>query len=402
MEIKGLITLLFLLFTLNVLKAQENNDSQDKSGYKITDVISIPVTSIKDQNKSSTCWSYSSLSFLESELLRNGGPQVDLSEMFIVWHCYKEKAEKYARMHGNINFGPGGAFHDAIWVMKNYGLVPESAFKGLKEGDELPVHSEMDEVLKSYMNGVVKNVEKRLSPVWHDTFKDMLNNYLGEVPDKFIYNGVEYTPKTFVSNYLKLKADDYIEIGSFTHHPFYEKFILEVPDNWLWDEIYNVPLQEMIEIIDYALISGYTVAWGADVSDKGFATKTKGIAVIPDINVEDLTESDLVRWQGMSKEKKDEELYKLDKPGKEKVITQEMKQTDFDNHLSTDDHGMHIIGMAKDQNGTEYYKVKNSWGNYNIYEGYFYASKSYVALKTIDFMIHKNAVPPKIKAKLGL
>lgn len=304
MEIKGLITLLFLLFTLNVLKAQENNDSQDKSGYKITDVISIPVTSIKDQNKSSTCWSYSSLSFLESELLRNGGPQVDLSEMFIVWHCYKEKAEKYARMHGNINFGPGGAFHDAIWVMKNYGLVPESAFKGLKEGDELPVHSEMDEVLKSYMNGVVKNVEKRLSPVWHDTFKDMLNNYLGEVPDKFIYNGVEYTPKTFVSNYLKLKADDYIEIGSFTHHPFYEKFILEVPDNWLWDEIYNVPLQEMIEIIDYALISGYTVAWGADVSDKGFATKTKGIAVIPDINVEDLTESDLVRWQGMSKEKR--------------------------------------------------------------------------------------------------
>ncbi len=402
MEIKRLITLLLLLFIFNILKAQVNTEYQSESGYIITDLINIPVTSVKDQNKSSTCWSYSSLSFFESEILRNGGPQVDLSEMFIVWHCYNEKAEKYSRMHGNINFGPGGAFHDVTWVMKNFGLVPESVYKGLKEGDELPVHSEMDEVLKSYMNGVVRNVERRLSPVWHDTFKDMLNNYLGVIPDKFMYNGVEYTPKTFVSNYLKLKPDDYVEIGSFTHHPFYEKFILEVPDNWLWDEIYNVPLHEMIEIIDYALKSGYSVAWGADVSDKGFATKTKGIAVVPDYSTEDLSESDLVRWQGMSKEKKDEELYKLDKPGKEKVITQEMKQTDFDNHLSTDDHGMHIVGMAKDQNGTEYYKVKNSWGNYNSYEGYFYASKSYIALKTIDFMIHKDAIPPKIKAKLGL
>jgi bleomycin hydrolase len=402
MEIKGLILFLLLLFTLNILKAQEGAEYKNESGYFMTDFVNIPVTSIKDQNKSSTCWSYSTLSFLESEILRKGGSEVDLSEMYIVWQCYNEKAKKYARMHGNINFGPGGAFHDIIWVMKNYGLVPESAYKGLKEGDELPVHSEMDEVLKSYMNGVVKNVEKRLSPVWHDTFKDMLNNYLGEIPDRFMYEGVEYTPKSFVSNYLKLKPEDYIEIGSFSHHPFYEKFILEVPDNWLWDEIYNVPIQEMTEIIDYALKSGYSVAWGADVSDKGFATKAKGIAVVPDLNIEELAESDLVRWQGMSKEKKEEELYKLEKPGKEKIITQEMKQIDFDNYSSTDDHGMHIIGMAKDQNGTEYYKVKNSWGKYNSYEGYFYASKSYVALRTIDFMIHKDAIPPKIKAKLGL
>jgi bleomycin hydrolase len=230
----------------------------------------------------------------------------------------------------------------------------------------------------------------------------MLNNYLGKIPETFIYNGINYTPRSFAEDYLKINSDDYIEIGSYTHHPFYEKFILEVPDNWLWDEIYNVPMNEMMEIIDYALDNGYSVAWGADVSDKGFATKSKGIAVIPEVDTTDMTGTELTRWGKMNEKDQQEELFKLEKPGKEKTITQEMRQADFDNYLSTDDHGMHIIGTVKDQNGTFYYKVKNSWGDYNDYEGYFYASKPYVELRTIDLMVFKNAIPKNIRVKLGI
>jgi bleomycin hydrolase len=373
-----------------------------ESGYIFTPGIEIPATSIKDQYKSGTCWSYSSLSFLESELLRKGKPETDLSEMFVVWNCYKQKAEKYVRMHGNTNFSGGGAFHDATWVIRNFGMVPESAYSGLNMGEKKPVHGEMDVVLKSFVEGIVKNQDKKLSPIWHNAFNDMLNNYLGKIPETFIYNGITYSPHSFTTDYLQINPDDYVEIGSYTHHPFYEKFIIEVPDNWLWDEIYNVPLADMMEIIDNALNNGYSVAWGADISDKGFATKLKGIAVVPEVDTSDMTDTELNRWGKLNEKDQQEELYKLEKPGKEKIITQEMRQADFDNYSSTDDHGMHIIGTAKDQNGTIYYKVKNSWGNYNDYKGYFYASKPYVALRTIDLMIHKDAIPKNIRTKLGI
>lgn len=394
----GLIIGIFLFST--ILRAQDS--IKKESGYKFSPLIEIPATPIKDQYKSGTCWAYSSLSFIESEMLRTGKPETDLSEMFVVWNCYAQKAEKYVRMHGNINFGGGGAFHDATWVIRNIGMVPESVFSGLNIGEKKPVHGEMDEVLKSFVEGVVKNQDKKLSPIWHNAFDDMLNNYLGKIPETFIYNGVSYSPRSFVTDYMKINPDDYVEIGSYTHHPFYEKFILEVPDNWLWGEIYNVPINEMMEIIDYSLANGYTVAWGADVSDKGFATKSKGIAVVPEIDTVNMTGDELTRWRKMSEKDQQEELFKLEKPGKEKTITQEMRQTDFDNYSSTDDHGMHIIGTAKDQNGTIYYKVKNSWGDYNDYKGYFYASKPYVALRTIDFMVHKDAIPKSIRVKLGI
>lgn len=396
-----LSVLLACSLLLSYASAQDEVTDSNK-GYIFTPVIEIPATDVKDQHRSGTCWSFSGLSFIESEMIRMGKPEVDLSEMFVVWHCYSKKAEKYVRMHGNTNFGPGGAFHDVTWVMKNYGMVPQAAFTGLAIEEDKPVHNEMDEVLKSHVEAIVKNKNKKLSPAWHDSFDDLLLNYLGQLPEKFDYEGKEYTPLSFVNDYMDINPDDYVEIGSFTHHPFYEKFIIEIPDNWLWDEIYNVPLNEMIEIMDYALENGYSIAWGADVSDKGFASKKQGVAVVPDVDITEMDDSELSKWENLSETEKENELYKLDGPGTEKEITQAMRQIDFDNYTSTDDHGMHIIGVANDQNGTPYYIVKNSWGDYNDHEGYFYASKPYVALRTIDFMVHKDAIPKSIAKKLGI
>lgn len=395
------IILVFVLvgFVLIPGFSQERSQRNYKK-YEFTPIIEVPATPIKDQHKSGTCWSFSSLSFLESELLRKGKPEIDLSEMFVVSKCYSAKAEKYVRMHGEMNFGSGGAFHDVTWVLEKYGLMPESAYDGLNIGEDKPVHNEMDEVLKSYVDAIIKNKNKKLSPVWSDGFDAVLDTYLGEIPEKFTYEGKEYTALSFAREYLELDPKNYIEIGSYTHHPFYEKFIIEVPDNWLWDEVYNVPLNELTEIIDHALENGYTVAWGADVSDDGFQSKTKGVAVVPDIDITDMNDSEISKWEDMSESERNTELYKLEGPGKEKLITQEMRQIDFDNYTSTDDHGMHIIGTAKDQNGTVYYKVKNSWGDYNKYDGYLYVSKAYVALRTIDIMVNKNALPRSIANKL--
>jgi bleomycin hydrolase len=390
-----------LLLTVSFLSAQVSGEDF-KTGYEFTKVIEIQTTPVKDQHRSGTCWSFATTSFLESEMIRMGKPEVDLSEMFVVWHCYSAKADKYVRMHGKTNFAAGGAFHDVLWVLDEFGMVPQSAYTGLAIGEEKPVHGEMDEVLKAHVEGIVKNKNKKLSPVWHQAFTDLLDNYLGQIPETFIYNEKEYSPLSFADDYMGLNPDDYIEIGSFTHHPFYEKFIIEIPDNWMWSEIYNVPLNELMQIIDYALGNGFSIAWGADVSDKGFATKKRGVAVVPDVDYTEMSDAEISRWEKLDEKEKQDELYKLDKPGKEKVITQEIRQIDFDNYTSTDDHGMHIIGLAKDQNGTEYYKVKNSWGGYNGFDGYFYASKPYVALRTIDIMIHKDALPPKIAEKLGI
>lgn len=393
-----LICSISISFSANELRAQEDNEKS--SWYEFSVVKENPTTSVKNQYRTSTCWSFSSFSFIESELLRLGKGDHDLSDMFIVHKAYADKAVKYVRFQGEFNFGPGGAFHDVFHVMKNYGIVPEEIYDGKVIGEENHMHGELDAVTKAYMDAVLKNKNKKLSPVWLKGLNGILDAYLGEIPERFTYNGKEYTPMSYAHE-LGINYEDYVEIGSYTHHPFYEKFIIEIPDNWMLDELYNVPLDDMMTIIDNSINSGYTIAWGSDVSEKGFSWKN-GIAIIPDETLTDLSGTEKEKWEKLTKKEKQNALYSFESYVKEKDITQELRQEEFDNYLSTDDHGMLICGIAKDQNGNKYYKVKNSWGTSDhIYEGYFFASEAFVKLKTIDVMVHKDAVPKDIRNKLG-
>lgn len=306
------------------------------------------------------------------------------------------------RLHGKFNLAGGGAFTDITNCLRDYGLVPESVYPGKVINEDGHVHGEMDNVLKSYTDAVIENKNRKLTPVWHDGFKKILDTYLGEIPENFTYEGKDYTPKSFAEE-LGLNADDYIGISSYTHHPFYETFILEVPDNWSWDPYYNVPVDDLIAIMDNAIENGYTVAWAADISEKGFSWKN-GLAIVPELDIANMSDSEVSKWDKLTRSEQEKRIYDFAKPGKEKEITQEMRQVAFDNYETTDDHGMHIVGIAKDQNGTKYYYVKNSWNIKDEYafDGYFYASEAYVRYKTMDIMIHKDAVPKKIAEKLGL
>jgi bleomycin hydrolase len=397
-----ILTTLFVVSFSLVAYAGDEVKKDRKEAWEFEDVILLPTTPVEDQHRSGTCWSFSGLSFLQSEMMRLGKPEVNLSEMYIVWHTYAEKARKHVRVHGNLNFSAGGAFHDVTNMIARYGVVPESVYDGLKYGEDKHVHGEMDRVLREYVDAVVENKNRKLSTAWHDAFTQILDTYLGEIPQKFEYEGRSYTPLSFADNFVGLNMDDYVEITSYTHHPFYSRFILEVPDNWSWDKMYNVPLNEMEEIIDYSLENGFTIAWAADVSEKGFASGNKGIAVMPAAPETDMSDAEISRWEALPERERENELYKLEKPVPELEVTQEMRQIAFDNFQTTDDHGMHIIGMAKDKNGNTFYKVKNSWGDYNKFNGYFYASKPYVSYKTMCIMVHKDAIPPGIRAKLNL
>lgn len=376
--------------------------AQDEEGYKFTMEKEVDASPVKDQFRSGTCWSFSTLSFIESELIRLGKGTYNLSEMYVVRQSYYDKAIKYVRLHGNLNFAGGGAFTDIINCWKKYGMMPEEVYDGLSYGEEAHVHGELDLVLKKYVDGVIKNRNKKLTNAWIDGFEGILDAYLGEVPEKFTYKGKEYTPKTFAAS-LGIDPDDYIGISSYTHHPFYEPFVLEVPDNWSWDLYYNLPMNEMMEVIDNAIDNGYSVAWAADVSEKGFSWKD-GLAIVPEKDLTEMSDAEVAKWENLPASKKNDELYAFDKPGKEKEITQEMRQEAFDNYQTTDDHGMHITGIAKDQNSTKYYYVKNSWNvdEEKAYMGYFYASEAYVQYKTMDIMVHKDAIPKDLKKKLNI
>lgn len=388
-----------LLLTVAIL--QPVQAQKKKEAYTFKEKIDIPVTSVKDQHRSGTCWSFAAISFLEAELLRTDKGEYDLSEMFLVRHCYADKADKYVRMHGKTNFGGGGLAQDLTYVWKNYGLVPEEAYEGEVIGEKGHVHGEMDAVLSGYMDAVLKNRNQKLSVGWMKGLDGILDAYLGEYPERFTYKGESHTPVTFGKS-LDLNPDDYVFIGSFTHQPFYAPFILEIPDNWGWNEIENVPLDELMDILNKALEEGYTVCWDADVSDKGFDWKN-GVALIPEQTIENISGLERARWDELSTREKQAMMYDFSTPKVEKDITQEIRQEGFDNYTTTDDHLMHITGTAKDQDGKLFYKVKNSWGTGNhIYEGYFYASESYMKANTIFFMIHKDALPKEIAKKLGL
>ena len=380
---------------------QVANDSTE--GFQFTTVDSIAITPVKNQNRSGTCWSYSTIGFLESELIRMGKGEWDLSEMFVVHHTMLDRAEYVARMYGTAQFAPGGSAYDVIYCLKNYGLVPQDVMPGIKYGstpaDTLPVHTELDAVAGGVVDAVTNSGLKKLTPVWKQALTAVYDTYLGACPETFTYEGKEYTPKSF-AQMLGLNADDYVSITSYTHHPYYTTFALEVPDNWRMDQMYNVPMEEMMAIIDNALAKGYTLAWGADVSEICFTRK--GLGVVPNEDeAVDLTGSDMARWLGLSATDKREELTK--KPLPEKTITQEMRQAAYDSWENTDDHGMQIFGTAKDQNGKRYYMVKNSWGTQKSeYKGIWYVSEAYMQYKTNDVLVHKDAIPTAIRKKLGI
>ncbi len=396
------LILIGVVISVSSVNGQKKKKAEEApKGYEFTMVTSVPATPVKDQHRSGTCWSFASVSFLESELLRIGEGEHDLSEMYFVRKAYEMKAEKYVRLHGKGNFGPGGLALDVIQIWKDYGAVPNEVYDGVTTRDSLPVHGEMDGVLKAYVDAVITNRNRELSPAWKVGYMGILDAYLGVVPTTFDYQGESFTPASF-GNATELSPDDYVSVGSFTHHPFYEDFLLEIPDNWIWGSIGNVPLDEMMGLLDHALKNGYSVCWDADVGERSYDWK-KGVALMPSTQIEDLDGLERARWDELSEGEQQALFYDFSTPKKEQTITQEIRQEMFDNYRTTDDHLMHITGIAKDQAGNKFYLVKNSWGTGNhIYKGYHYVSEAYMRAKTIFFMVHKEAVPDATAEKLGL
>ena len=371
----------------------------DSTGFKFTDKKVNKTTSVKDQNKSGTCWSFAATSFLEEDVMRRGGPELDLSEMFAVRNCYIDKAKKYIRTNGKTNFAQGGAASDVLYVADNYGIVPEDAYPGLNYGEEKHSHYEMEAVMKAYLDALMTNPNKRLSTAWLPGFIGILDAYLGPVPETFNVNGKTYTPQSYAKE-LGIKGDDFISLTSYTHHPFYQNFAVEIPDNWTWAESFNVPMEEMKEAVDNALENGYTVCWSADVSEGGFQWRN-GFALLPEpLTGEDLDGTELSRWVQLSDKDREAETYKIKGPVKEKKVTQESRQKTFDNFETTDDHGMVIIGYATDQDGNRYYKVKNSWDTNQLYDGFLYVSEPYFLEKTISVLVNKDSLPKSVTSKL--
>ena len=370
----------------------------DSTGFNFTDKKIVKHTSVKDQNKSGTCWSFSGTGVLEDEVLRHGGPELDLSDMWAVRNCYIDKAKKYIRSGGTVNFSQGGSFADVLYNLENYGAIPEEAYTGLNYGEAKHAHFEMADALTGYLEGILKNSNKHLSTAWLPGFIGILDAYLGPAPESFTYNGKTYTPQSFAKE-MGLNADDFINITSYTHHPFYKPCSLELADNWLWSSCQNVPMDELKAVVDNALEKGYTVGWAADVSEGGFKWP-KGYAVLPaEKTAADMEGTELSRWVKLSDKERDEAQFDIKGPVKEKTVTQESRQKAFDNLETTDDHGMVIVGYATDQEGNRYYKVKNSWDTNQIYDGYFYVSEPYFLEKTISVMVNKGAVPSSISKK---
>lgn len=372
-------------YLVNSLK--NNQSANSKDSFVFTDVINIENTPVKSQGSSGTCWSYAANSFLESEMIRMGKEPVEISQIYTARNAYVEKGKNYVRMHGAIALGDGGALHDVINMYKKYGALPQSVYTGLNYGTTNNKFAEMAEMSKGVLEAAVKNPNGELSPNWVKAYTAVLDTYLGEVPESFDYKGKKYTPQTFAKEVVGINPDEYVEISSFMEHPYYSQFVLMVPDNWSLDLVYNVKMNDLTDIIDNALKDGYTVGWAGDVSEKGFSWKN-GVAYIPAKDVNQMTAQER------------EDIFKG--PKEEMKISEEMRQAAFDNYTTTDDHGMHIVGLTKDQTGKEYYMIKNSWGATNDYKGYMYMSKNFVKYKTTAILLHKGGVPKALAKKMDI
>ena len=387
------------ILTIAIVSCLGGFAQKDTTGFVFTTVKENKITSVKNQNRSSTCWAYSALGFLEAELLRLNKGDCDFSEMFVVYHTMLDRAVNYVRLHGDASFSPGGSFYDVLYCWRHYGIVPDKAMPaGVMYGDTLANHSDLDAAAKAYVDVIAKSTASKISPLWRRPLEAIYETYLGKLPQEFTYKGKKYTPRSFADSF-GLNMDDYVSLTSYSHHPFYEAFALEIQDNWRGGMSYNLPIDELMQVMRNAVNTGYTIAWGSDVSEEGFTRN--GIAVMPDVKKgAELTGSDMAHWLGLSKADRRAEL--TSRPLPEMTVTQQMRQEAYDNWETTDDHGMLIYGLAKDQNGKQYFMVKNSWGLAGKYKGLWYASEAFVAYKTMNIVVHKNAIPKEILKKLNL
>ncbi|MBQ6188023.1 MAG: aminopeptidase [Prevotella sp.] len=399
---KKILTVAFAMLIASGAMAQDNGEKKNPNAPVFTTIKEIPITSVKDQNRSGTCWNFSTLSFFEAEILKATGKTYDLCESFVENKTYMERAIQVVRYHGDCQFAQGGSAEDVLATLKTHGICPEEAMPlpGTLYGDSLNNFNEFFSLLEPYVAAVAKNSAKKISNQWKVGLQGILDAYLGECPETFTYEGKTYTPKSFAAS-LGIDFNDYVSITSYTHHPFYTGFAVEVQDNWRFPLSYNLPMDEMMRVIDNAVDNGYTVAWGGDVSEEGFTRA--GLAYSIDTKkTESLAGSDMARWLKMTAAKKKSIIDSLGCTVPEIVPTQELRQERFDNWELTDDHGMLIYGVAKDQNGKEYYMVKNSWGETGDYKGTWYMTKNFIAANTMDFLVNRNAIPKDIRKKLGI
>ena len=396
---KKIFTLAFLaVFALNANAEEKKDENKNKPVF--TTIKANPITSVKDQNRSGTCWDYSTLSFFEAEILKATGKTYDLCESFVANKDYMDRAVQVVRLHGDCQFAQGGSAYDVYYVLKNYGICPEDAmpFPGSLYGDSLNNFNEFFGQLEPYVAGIARSKANKISSQWKVGLQGILDAYLGKCPESFTYQGKKYTPKSFAAS-LGLNWDNYVSVTSYSHKPYYTQYAVEVQDNWRNPLSWNLPMEDMARIIENAIMNGYTVAWGGDVSEPGFTRK--GLAYFYDTKkMESLSGSDMARWLKMSPAKRTNLVDSLGCTVPELEPTAEQRQQRFDNWELTDDHGMLIYGIAKDQNGKEYYMVKNSWGETGDYKGTWYMTKNFIIANTMDYMVNKNAIPKDILKKI--
>lgn len=396
---KKIIAVVALLSAMSWVATAQKNSTPKLPDYTFETELANPITPVKDQYRSGTCWAFSTIGFVESEIIRinrikDAAQYPDFSEMFVVSKSYQDRADKYVRMDGNLRFSAGSEGEDVLHIIRDYGLVPQSAMPGLNYGTDKHVHAELDELAKAYVDVVVKNPNRKISTAWKKGFKGVMDAYLGECPESFEVNGKTYTPASYRDSF-KFNPDDYVCLTSFTHHPFYTWFDIEVCDNWRGDKCYNVPIDELMALIDSSLKAGYTMEWGADVSAAGFTRD--GLALRLDLAAVENAGSDQAHWTGEA-EQKEQNVDVV----KEIVPTQESRQIEFDNKTMTDDHGMLIYGIAHNQFGKKFYMIKNSWGITGKYDGIWYASEAFMKAQTLTITVHKSALSPELKKRIGI